>query len=84
MAACESGHDPSGQLDGWWATNGGSYGLFQVNGINRYADGSHMTVKPGWETFLEDWMVPARNIWYAFQIWLSWGGWRPWGCRPVN
>ena len=81
IAGCESGFDAAGRLDGVWATNGNSYGLFQVNEVNRWEDQAHTRVKPGWETFLDDWMDAARNTWYAFQIWAGWGGWGAWACR---
>lgn len=81
VAGCESGYDALGRLDGWWASNGASFGLFQVNAINQYADASHTRIKPGWETFTEDWMLPERNIWYAHEVYVDWGGWGAWACR---
>lgn len=71
VAACESGRDMSGRLDGAWATNGNHYGLFQISGIHAYRF-------PG---FYENWMDPQFNINMAYTIWAE-QGWWPWSCRP--
>ena len=71
VAACESGRDLSGRLDGNRATNGNNYGLFQINGIHAWR----------WPDFYEAWMDPVRNTQFAFEIW-SESGWGPWSCKP--
>lgn len=70
VAACESGRDMSGRLDGSWATNGHNYGLFQINGIHAGK----------WADFYDNWMDPAKNAQWAYEIY-SQQGWYPWDCR---
>jgi hypothetical protein len=70
VAACESGKDMSGRLDGAWATNGNHYGLFQISGIHAYK----------WSGFYDTWMDPAKNAQWAYEIY-SQQGWYPWSCR---
>ena len=69
IAGCESGRDTMGRLDGWWASSGSSYGLFQINAIHAGR----------WPDFWSAWMT-ERNIAYAYEIW-SEQGWSPWACR---
>jgi Lysozyme like domain len=71
VAACESGRDMSGRLDGQWATNGNHYGIFQISYVHA----------PNFPGFYENWMDPVFNIEVAFAIW-SEQGWYPWSCRP--
>jgi Lysozyme like domain len=74
VAACESGTDANGRLDGNWATNGGNYGLYQINAIHA----------GNWPDFWENWMNPERNAEWAFELW-SHEGWAPWGaCAPAE
>jgi hypothetical protein len=70
VAACESGMDMSGRLDGSWATNGNHYGLFQISGIHAYK----------WSDFYDAWMDPAKNAQWAYEIYAQ-QGWYPWSCR---
>lgn len=70
VAACESGRDMQGRLDGSWATNGNNYGLFQINSIHANK----------WPDFWDHWMDPTRNAQFAYDIWLA-QGWWPWDCR---
>jgi hypothetical protein len=70
VAACESGRDMNGRLDGAWATNGNHYGVFQISYIHASR----------WPDFYENWMDPAKNAQWAFEIW-SQQGWYPWSCR---
>lgn len=70
VAACESGRDMNGRLDGAWATNGNHYGIFQISYIHAYR----------WPDFYENWMDPAKNAQWAYEIW-SQQGWYPWSCR---
>jgi hypothetical protein len=60
----------NGRLDGAYASSGSSWGLFQINAI-------HASKFPG---FWEQWMDPAVNAQWAYQIWLQ-QGWYPWSCR---
>jgi hypothetical protein len=71
VARCESGTDMSGRLDDPSATNGTSYGLFQINEIHagRFPD------------FWEAWTDPVTNATWAFELW-SEDGWQPWSCQP--
>jgi Lysozyme like domain len=71
VAACESGRDMSGRLDGQWATNGNHYGIFQISYVHA----------PNFPGFYENWMDPVFNIEVALAIW-SEQGWNPWSCRP--
>jgi Lysozyme like domain len=71
VAACESGTDRNGKLDGNWATDGYSYGLFQINAI--HAD--------RWADFWSAWSDPVKNTEWAFEIY-SEQGWSPWSCSP--
>lgn len=70
VAACESGRDMSGRLDGAWATNGNHYGLFQISGIHASK----------WADFYDAWMDPAKNAQWAYEIYVQ-QGWYPWSCR---
>jgi hypothetical protein len=56
VAACESGRDMSGRLDGPWATNGNHYGIFQISYVHA----------PNFPGFYENWMDPVFNIEVAF------------------
>lgn len=71
VAACESGRDMSGRLDGNWATNGNHYGVFQISYLHA----------PKWADFYDAWMDPVRNVQYAYEIWAQ-QGWQPWSCKP--
>jgi hypothetical protein len=53
------------------ATNGTSYGLFQINEIHaaRFPD------------FWTHWMDPVTNTEWAYSIWSA-QGWYPWSCLP--
>ena len=70
VAACESGRNMAGRLDGNYATNGNNYGLFQINGVHASR----------WPDFYQDWMDPAKNAQWAYEIWAQ-QGWYPWDCR---
>ncbi len=70
IAACESGRDMAGRLDGNWATNGNHYGLFQISYIHAHR----------WSDFYENWMDPAKNAQWAYEIYAQ-QGWYPWSCR---
>ncbi|MEK7248087.1 MAG: hypothetical protein AAB092_06395 [Chloroflexota bacterium] len=70
VAACESGRDMSGRLDGAWATNGNHYGLFQISWIHASK----------WADFYDAWMDPAKNAQWAYEIYVQ-QGWYPWACR---
>jgi hypothetical protein len=70
VAACESGRDMNGRLDGAWATNGNHYGVFQLSYIHAYR----------WADFYDAWMDPAKNAQWAYEIWAE-QGWYPWSCR---
>jgi hypothetical protein len=70
VAACESGRDMSGRLDGAWATNGNHYGLFQISWIHASR----------WADFYDAWMDPAKNAQWAYEIYVQ-QGWYPWSCR---
>lgn len=70
VAACESGRDMNGRLDGAWASNGNHYGVFQLSYIHAYR----------WPDFYDAWMDPAKNAQWAYEIW-SEQGWYPWSCR---
>jgi hypothetical protein len=69
VAACESGRDIQGRLDGNWASNGNNYGLFQINGIHAGR----------WPDFWTSWMDPAKNAQWAYEIYAQ-QGWAPWDC----
>jgi hypothetical protein len=71
VAACESGRDMNGNLDGNWATNGANHGLFQINSIHAYR----------WPDYWDNWMDPVRNTQFAWDIYAE-SGWRPWHCQP--
>lgn len=61
---CESGGNPL-------ATNGTSWGLFQINWPyhqNLYSDPNSL-------------FDPATNVAVAYAIWAD-SGWLPWSCRP--
>jgi hypothetical protein len=70
VAACESGRDMQGRLDGNFATNGNNFGLFQINGIHANR----------WPDFYQNWMDPAKNAQWAYEIYAQ-QGWYPWDCR---
>jgi hypothetical protein len=70
VAACESGRDRYGRLDGSSDTNGNHYGVFQISGIHAWR----------WPDFWENWMDPAKNAQWAYEIWAE-QGWKPWSCR---
>jgi hypothetical protein len=52
------------------ATNGVSWGLWQINAIHAWR----------WPDFWESWMIPSRNVEYAYELWQE-SGWRIWDCR---
>lgn len=70
IAACESGRDRNGRLDGAWASNGNHYGVFQISYIHASR----------WPDFYDNWMDPAKNAQWAYEIWAE-QGWYPWSCR---
>jgi hypothetical protein len=72
VAACESGVDANGRLDGNWAHSSTGYGLFQINAVHAWR----------WPDFWEAWMDPYKNTAWAYEIWLDWGGWSAWTCQP--
>lgn len=71
VAACESGTDAAGHLDGNFAVNGVHYGLFQISATyhaHKFPD------------FWTAWSDPGRNAEMALAIYLA-QGWQPWSCR---
>lgn len=71
VARCESGVDDfTGLLDGQNATNGFSYGVFQL-----HADTHAKFILDFWE----HWMIPEFNVAWAYGIWSD-GGWKQWDC----
>jgi hypothetical protein len=69
-AARESGFNP--RAANWHDSHGGSFGLFQINGIHDPASGSYAT-----RAWISRMMVPAENIRMAVR--LARGGLGPWG-----
>lgn len=78
VARCESGTDANGNLDGNWASNGVSYGVYQL------APEYHPIWTDFWDTNADgtpNWADPTWNIDHAFSLW-STSGWSPWSCAP--
>lgn len=76
VAACESGRNTAGFLDGNWASNAGNYGLFQINGIHvadRFPDMFDLTedgITPKWA--VAQWNVEAALSLYQEQGLVPW------------
>jgi hypothetical protein len=66
----ESGFNP--RAANWRDSHGGSFGIFQINGIHDPAPGSYAT-----RAWIAKMMVPAENIKVAVR--LARGGLGPWG-----
>ncbi|KKL28309.1 hypothetical protein LCGC14_2376450 [marine sediment metagenome] len=62
IVGCESNGDPA-------ATNGVSWGLFQINAIHAWR----------WPDFWEHWSDPMRNTQYAWELYQE-QGFAPWDC----
>lgn len=63
VARCESTLNP-------FAVGAGSYGLMQIQAsVHAWK----------WPTFWEDWMIPERNLQYAWEIYQG-RGWYAWSC----
>ena len=71
VAACESGRDANGYLDGNWATNGNHLGLFQMS-------------TPLWDHLFEgEWSDPYYNALAAWKLYHQSGDtWAHWSCKP--
>jgi hypothetical protein len=62
IVTCESGWDAA-------ATNGISWGLWQINAIHAWR----------WPNFWESWMNPEVNTAWAYELYQE-QGWTPWDC----